>query len=269
MRYRSHGRAIAIPIVLASLATSAQARAVWVMGGTQLAPSGDYFTEVTTSFTVPPAPAQPSEGVTNLWPGIEDGMGQWVLQSVLSYGFLSEGWLMDNMVVGPSNGNPNNTSCPTGNATYCDTPLSVNSGDNIFVGIYLDQSNRGGNCNLTAGTNCNYTIFWLDFTTGRFSELLDWTAPTPLVWAQGLVFEQTLYTGLGLGSPTSCSDYPLGTAVTGDVALYHNVGSNLYAQIPSNLVANNPGSNNWGFPDGCSGPYIASTSGQIVQMLFF
>jgi hypothetical protein len=123
-------------LVLAGVTSSSQAKAEWVAGGTQFA--NNYFTSVAVVMTVPPAPTGRSEAVSNFWPGIQDAKGSWVLQSVLSYGFEGEGWLMDNMVVGPSNNNPNNTSCPTGNATYCDQPRTVNSGDQILAAISLD-----------------------------------------------------------------------------------------------------------------------------------
>jgi hypothetical protein len=239
------------------------------MGGDQSLPSGDYFTEITTSFTVPPAPTQQSEGVTNLWAGLEDGQNR-VLQPVLSYGFQREGWQMENIVVGSSNGNPNNTSCPTGDGVYCDNPKAVSSGDNMFVGVILDQGNLGTSCIPSTGANCNYDIFWLDFTSGAVSVLQDWTSPTPLFAAQGLIFEQTVYTGLGLSPPTNCSDYPLGTFVSATVALYHKVGSNFYTQIPTNLVTGDPASGPpWQNPDGCNGPYVASTNGPNLGLFFF
>jgi hypothetical protein len=277
MIFRSRHIGVAVAATLAGLGTTSTAHAQWVMGGTQWA--NNYFTTVVTSFTVPPAPTAQSSAVTNIWPGIEDAQGTWVLQPVLSYGFLEEGWLMDNQVYGPSNGNPNNTACPTGNATYCDEPQQVNAGDSIIAGVALDWTNLGSGCNTNTGTNCNYNLIWIDTTTHQTSELKDWVAPTPLRWAQGLVFEANFYTGTGLPGPSTCADYPAAREFEATVGLYESSGSNLQVQDVTNLSAGYPGFGNgfnWESPpvSGCffqafASPGTASSPAGEISFWFW
>lgn len=248
MLYRSRFVGMTAVLAFAGIATSGTAHANWVMGATQFA--HNYFTEVSVTFKVPLAPYAQSNAVTNIWPGIEDAQGQWVLQPVLSYGFEAESWLMDNMVVGPSNGNPGNTSCVTGNATYCDSPQVVHYNDEIEASIWLDSNNPGPNCNTNTGTNCNYDVSWSDLTTGATSTLTDWLQPTPLIWAQGLILETNLYSGLGLPAPTTCYAYPQRSYVLGTVNLTEKSGSNLFAPDTVNLTKDSPGlTNGFTWPD--------------------
>jgi hypothetical protein len=251
-------------LALAGLASNSPAKADWIVGGTQFA--SNYFTDVVLSITVPPAPTVMSGAVSNLWAGIEDAQGSWVLQPVLSYGFLAEAWQMENVVTGPSNGNPNNTSCITGDAQYCDAPITVSTGDQIVMQIELDTNNLGPNCNQSTGAKCNYNVEWLDFTSGASSVLQDWTQPTPLIWAQGLIFEDGISTHMGLPPPSSCNDYPV-TLVSANVALYEKVGSNFFHQDVTNMTADNPGTAPFSNDTGCF--FEAATSGQNVQMLLY
>jgi hypothetical protein len=240
MIFNARFTGVAMAATLAGLATTSNAHAgSWNMGGTQWA--NNYFSAVIASFTVPPAPTAQSEAVTNIWPGLEDVTGQWVLQPVLSYGFLQEAWLMDNQVYGGSNGNPANSSCVTGNATYCDTPQKVNTGDTIVAGIAMDWSNLGTGCITSTGADCNYNIIWIDTTTGQSSVLKDWLQPLPLRWAQGLILETNFYNFLGLPAPSTCADYPSYYVLQASVALFEPQGSNLEVQDVTNLAAGYPG----------------------------
>jgi hypothetical protein len=263
----SRGTGMTISLVLGSLVSSSRAEANYVAGGQQTIST--YFTQVSASFTVPPAPTQQSMAVTNLFPGLEDESLDTILQPVLEYGQQGPGfgWQMIN-VVDDQSGNPNNTVCNANVGVYCDEFRPVSPGDSIYATVAIDQGLPGANCNKVTGAKCNYNVMWFDMTTGAYSVLQDWLQASPLKIALGMAFEANESSEGGEHvPPTSCGDYPL-AILTADVGLdtASASGSNLSVPVTTNLTPFSPRLGGVSNPPGCNS-FDAAANGQTLFVL--
>lgn len=197
----------------------------WVMGATQQAASG-YFTEVSASFTVPAKPASNNAALpTSMWPGLENSDGD-LVQPVLAWAHDHDArWTMHTEVF-PGQKNVQGID---------DVRIAVNPGDTIWAFAYLDQNNKGANCSLSTGNNCNYLSSFLDLTTGAsYTQSKDWLMRTGPTTAIGVVFEAQN------GTYDSCGDFPSG-GIAYYSYVYQNGSSGLYTPVAGNFKAHWPG----------------------------
>jgi hypothetical protein len=193
-----------VAVVFVNLAGSGSASAqTFLMGAYQS--TSTYFTEVLSTFQVPP---QPDPNVTTvstsvgLWPGLEDTDGTCVLQPVLAYG-------VRNTQVGPEWTMHNEVECP--NTSIHQNYGSVSDGDYIESFVALDQFNQGPgpNCNMSTGEMCNFQIGWYDYSNDTGGNLTpDFTVPAGmhLTRAYGLIMELPP----GNNGYSSCGNFPGG-----------------------------------------------------------
>lgn len=202
------------------------ARAAWVMGA-QLQPQRTYFTEVTVVFKVPGPPASgTTTAMFSLWPGLENSQGD-LIQTPLGWNDDTvQGWTMHNEVaqLGPGKGRT-------------DPAYTVRPNDTILVDIYLDSNNRGPNCILATGTNCNYQSVWEDLSTNTIVYgQHDWLMVTPPTLAWSAVFEAKG------PSYNDCNDLPVGGVAVYSLVAEYASPSNIFSDVPANYTAEFPGS---------------------------
>jgi hypothetical protein len=169
--------------------------------------SGNWFTSMSASMTVPAAPVatytSSPQMFDSMWPGIEDAIGNVVIQPVLFYGF------------GPDSvgGNHWTFQCYV---TYADGTFFRSSAITVNQGDSLTGTMVATNCNVSGGS-CSWTCTVRDNTTNTTQSNTHTITETLTVAFGGLLEVRQL---------PSCFDFPVnGPTTLSNIALFNNTST--------------------------------------------
>lgn len=232
--------AASLGIVVSVTAFSSQAWAnTWMMAGVQSTSASTPFTEVVALFQVPPAPTDGTSNLLNtpidLYPGLMSTDGGCLFQPVLQYSMQNSvgQWTMHNEMY-CTNSTP---------VDQQDTYQVVKVGDYVEGYVLLDSNNLGPNCNPATGSQCNFTVGWLDWNGGATGtkDFMMAANEKPLTWALGLVFELPPVSSVNY---TDCGDFPGGgpsASTFAEVSLSQYLSSsNRFSNVPTNFTRDVP-----------------------------
>jgi len=215
------------------------------MGATQFR-QHSYFTAILSSIKVPDSPPSGQQRFPSaIFPGFESSKSNYIIQPVLGWANDGvNGWTMHTEA---ESHDPNNPFSIITNI------LPVKQGDTIIAGAALDTANPGPNCNLSLGTNCNYTTGFIDSNnTNIAANSGDILIKQPPDFALGLVLE------IPVDWASSCNDFPemiISPVVATTIVREFSSTSDVFHDFGTNWVSGQPNTTN---PVQFTSPFLSS-----------